>query len=114
MEIKLTNDAEYLLCELYSAYKMRRKNGVSSFDAKLFGDPEVLQEELCPTWPTGDIEEAARELSRAGLVKCLFANDTFSCLALDSSGVALMEHHFADKLDKLASRISTLRSILFG
>ncbi len=71
-EIRLTQDAEYLLCELYNAYRMRRKNGVPSDEAKLFGDSTTIQEEYIQQWPTDDIDEASRESSRKGMLKCLY------------------------------------------
>lgn len=113
-EIRLTDDAEYLLCVLYDAYRLRRKNGESSFDSRFFGDSECIQEEYIPQWSTDDIDDTARELSRNGLVACLFANDTVAELALEREGISLMEHRFGDKLDKLTQRIASLRGILFG
>lgn len=113
-EIRLTDDADYLLCVLYDAYRLRRKNGESSFDSRFFGNSECIQEDYIPQWPTDDIDDAARELSRNGLVACLFANDTVAELALEREGISHMEHRFGDKLDKLTQRIASLRSILFG
>ena len=114
METRLTDDADFLLCILYDAYKQRRKNGESAFDARIFGDPESIQESYCQTWPTDDIVDAAFELSQAGLVTYLPCDDSFDTLVLERSGTSMMEHRFGDKMDKLLSRISELRSILLG
>ncbi len=113
-EIRLTDDAEYLLCILYDAYRLRRKNGRLSSDSRIFGGSEYIQENYIPQWPTDDIEDVARELSRNGLVKCLFADNLVYELILEREGIALMEHRFGDKLDKLTQRITSLASMLFG
>lgn len=110
--VRLTDDADYLLCALYEAYRQRRKDGKSIDDAKWFGGPESIQSDYCPLWPTDDIKEAACELHGAGLVNCLFSNNSFSELFLESAGISMMEHRFADKLDKLAEHIATLRKLL--
>lgn len=114
METQLTNDAEYLLCVLYEAYRQRRNNGELTPDAKVFGDPEEIQSKYCSNWLPSDIEEAGRELSRSGLVVCDWGDDTFDTLILESAGIAMMERRFADKADKLLERIATLRTIIFG
>lgn len=113
-EIRLTDDADYLLCVLYDAYRSRRKNGESSFDSRLFGGSECIQEDYIQQWPTDDIDDAAGELAESELVSCLFADNTLVELALERKGIAFMEHRFGDKLDKLTQRIASLRSILFG
>lgn len=115
MEIHLTQDAEYLLCELYDAYKVRRENGEFSEDARCFGGSDSIQEKYIPQWPTNDIDEAARELSRKGMISCLFADNTlYAACTLTDDGISFMERRFEDKLDKLTQRISALRSIIFG
>lgn len=113
-EIRLTDEADYLLCTLYDAYLMRRKNGESAFDARIFGDSESIQSDYIPQWPTDDIDDAARELSRKSLVNCLFADDTIATLAIEREGISLMEHRFSDKRDRLIQRIATLRALIFG
>lgn len=42
-DVRLTQDAEYLLCELYNAYRTRRKNGETSDLAKQFGGSAAIQ-----------------------------------------------------------------------
>ncbi len=113
-EIRLTQDAEYLLCELYNAYRMRRKNGAPSDEAKLFGDSTTIQEEYIQQWPTDDIDEASRELSRKGMLKCLYGDDTLLNCYLLPDGIVYMEHRFGDNFDKLVQRIASLRVALFG
>lgn len=113
-DIRLTQDAEYLLCELYNAYRIRRKDGVTSDKAKRFGGSKFIQEMLIPQWPTNDIDEAARELSRSGMVKCQYGDNTVLHCWLLPDGIIYMEHRFGDKLDQLVQRITALRAAIFG
>lgn len=114
MEIRLSDDADYLLCVLYSEYRQRRKNGELARKAKAFGSSEDIQSGLMPDWPVDDIDEAARELFRNDMVSVLFADGVVYDCSLSSDGIAYMEHRFSDKFDKLTQRIATLRTILFG
>ena len=113
-ELRLTDDADFLLCTLYDAYRFRRKNGESSLESRCFGDSECIQEEYISQWSIDDIDDAARELSDKGLASCLFANNTLAEFAIERDGIAFMEHRFGDKLDILTQRIASLRNILFG
>lgn len=114
MEIKLSDDADYLLCVLYSEYRQRRKNGELTRKAKEFGGSEKIQSELMPDWPTDDIDNAAFELARKGLLSVFHADGVAYDCTLTSDGIAYMEHRFSAKFDKLTQRIATLRAILFG
>lgn len=114
METGLSDDADYLLCVLYSEYRQRRKNGELARKAKRFGSSEKTQSELMPDWPTDDIDEAAFELKRKGMMSVLGADGVAYDCALTSDGISYMEHRFSDKFDKLTQRIATLRAILFG
>ena len=87
IEMRLTDEADYMLCVLYDAYKLRRKNGESSLEARLFGDSEYIQENYIQQWPTDDIDDAARELSQKGLASGLFADNTLAEFALERDGI---------------------------
>jgi len=114
MDIQLTQDAEYVLCILYDAYRQRRKNGEFAEDAKTFGGSEEIQSEYIPNLPTNDIDEVARELSRKGMLDALFADDELAESILSDDGIAYMERQFGNKVDKITQRIATLRTIIFG
>ena len=109
-ENRLTENADYLLCALYSAYLERIKDGESSGDAKLFGESEYIQAKYTPELSTLDIDEAARELHSSGMLKCLFGDDELCQCGILPNGIIYMEHRFGDKLDSLAQRIAAIRS----
>lgn len=113
-DIRLTKDADYLLCVLYDAYRQQRKGGALAEDAKFFGDSGHIQEMYIPEWPTNDIDEAARELSRKKMIVALFAEDALNQCVLSDDGISRMEHSFGDKIDNLTQRIASLRTALFG
>jgi len=115
VEIQLTKDAEFLLCIMYEAYKARRKNGMSSFDAKTFGSSEDIREDCIPEWSTDDIDDAARALQENGLLCALFVDGgELGESLLSDDGIAYMENRFTNRLDKLVLRIATLRSAILG
>ena len=114
MDIILTENAEYLLCELYSAYVASRKSGAPTETARFFGSSEKIQEDCIQDWPTHDIDDAAGELDRKGMLIAQFADNELNESYLADDGIAYMEQRFGNKLDKLLQRIATLRAILLG
>ena len=54
-DIKLTRDADVLICTLYKSYLQARKNGKSKPDAKILGGAAEIQSKLMPQW---SLEEA--------------------------------------------------------
>lgn len=114
-DIRLTQDAELMLCVLYNAYVGRRKEGMSRSDARYFGSSQRIQKEFIQQWPIDDIDDAARELTRKGFFTFLPADNTVYAQAqLTPEAIVYMEHQFGDKLDKLLQRIATLRQIILG
>ena len=114
VDIQLTQDAEYMLCVLYDAYIQRRKNGELAESAKAFGGSQEIQSEYISGRPTNDIDEAARELKRKGMLNALFADNELAESILSDDGIVYMEHQFENKADRITQRIATLRTIIFG
>lgn len=114
VETRLTNNADYLLCVLYSEYRQRRKNGELAGKEDEFGSSEDIQLKFMPDWPTYDIDKATFELDRQGLLSVFRADGVAYFCTLNSDGISYMERRFSDKFDKLTQRIATLRTILFG
>lgn len=111
---RLTQNADYLLCILYKAYRERRKNGEPSGDAKFFGGSEEIQKDYVPEWPTHDIDEAAEELENAGMLACQIGDLELCQCKILPDGIIYMENRFGDKLGQLLQRIATLRSLILG
>lgn len=113
--IRLTQDADLLLCVLYNAYTVRRKDGMSRANARYFGSSQRIQEEFIQQWPVDDIDDAAFELKDHGLFTFLLADNTvYSNAKLTPEGVAYMEHEFGDKMDHFIQRLANLRTAILG
>jgi hypothetical protein len=110
----LTQNADYLLCILYSAYSERCKNGESSRDAKFFGSNTDIQKYYVPEWPTHDIDEAAEELKNAGMLDCLFVSTSLCKCRILPDGIIYMENRSKNKLGRLVQQIATFLSIILG
>lgn len=110
--LKLTDEADLMLCTLYKAYKNNRANGEDRFNARLFGGSETLQALYFQSWPVGDIDDIAWELAEKGLLSVNNGDNSVQDCALTAEALAYMEHRFGDKLDALLQRITVLRSFL--
>ena len=110
--IKLTNDADYMICTLYSEYKQRLKNGVPKDDAKYFGSAERIQDTLISEWSTYDISETARELCDSGLLSILNGDNLLCESALTTDAIIYMKNRFKNKASDLLDTIAKLRSIV--
>lgn len=110
--MKLTDEADLMLCTLYNAYKENRAKGEDRFEARIFGGSETLQTLYFQLWPVGDIDDAAWELARKGLLTVNDGDNSVQDCALTTDALAYMEHRFGDKLEALIQRITALRTLL--
>ena len=111
-QVKLTNEADYLLCSLYNGFLEKRKAGVFREKAVIFGNAENIQENFAQSWPVNDIEDAIRELSRADMVECFWADNTFMTCKLTADGIIYMEARFGQKMETVLSRLASLKALL--
>ena len=94
----LTKDSEKLLCLLYKDYLEKRKSGLSKSSSNSFGNSHDIHEHLCPDWIFEDVDDTCRELSRVGLLHCLWADNIAYHVALSDSGIIYMENRFKNGL----------------
>lgn len=111
-EIKLTNDADALICVLYKRYIERRKSGKSKASAKCFDGSDYIRSELMPKWSLDDVDETCRELSRAGLLHCEYADDTVWYAVLTDDSIIYMENRFIDGMKSVIAHLQSLREII--
>lgn len=111
-EIKLTKDADVLICTLYKAYLQRRKNKQSKSEARVMGSSEVIREDLLPKWQFEDVDDTCRELSRAGLLSCSYGDDTVCFSELSDSGIAYMEQRFKTGLSAVLDYIEAIAAFI--
>ena len=111
-EIQLTKDADALICVLYKNYLEKRKSGVSKRTAGYFGSSREIHANLMCKWSFDDVDDTIRELSRAGLLRCLFADSIAYEVSISDNGVIYMENRFKDGLASLFNYIEKLRSLI--
>lgn len=73
--MELTKDSEKLICLIYKDYLEKRKSGLSKSKANEFGSSHDIHERLCPNWIFEDVDDTCRELHRAGLLTCFWADN---------------------------------------
>lgn len=111
-EIKLTREADALICVLYREYLQRRKSGVSKADAKFFAGSQYIHTELMAKWSFEDVDETCRELSRAGLLNCRYADNITYIATISDAGIIYMESRFADGVSAVFSYLERIRAML--
>lgn len=113
MDIKLTKDAEYLICLLYTAYKERLKEGLSKSDAKLFGGAEYIQSNLIPQYSIDDISETCRELAHVHFLNNFWADNQVYLCNITTDAIVYMENRFINGLTGVLDYIAKIKSVLF-
>lgn len=108
VEIKLTKEADKLICEIYASYLERRKSGLDKRQAKDFAIKDKWPSEFCKSWDSQDAKDSFSELKRAGFVK-LYIGGGFM---LESDAVVYMETRFQRGLSEVLERIAQIKSII--
>lgn len=110
--IKLSRDADYLICTIYKRYLEDRKAGKSRTDAKELGGAEELHKTLMPEWQFEDVNDTCWELDRAGLIKCFKADDIAYFAFLEDAGIVYMEGRFQGKVDQVLDYLVKIKSLI--
>ena len=110
--IRLTKDADALLCVLYKTYKDRRASGTPKAEAKVFSDSDYIHKNLMPKWSFEDVDETCRELDRAGMLHCRYADDVTWMASLTDSAIIYQENRFADSTEAFLGHIEKLRNLI--
>lgn len=113
MQYSLTNDSDYLLCVLYRHYKDRRKSGMSKDDAKRFGGSQYIFSRLLSEWTFEDVDETCRELDRAGLLDCFYADNNVWTAILNDNAIIYMENRFKNGISEVIDNITRLKNLIF-
>ncbi|MBU5440398.1 hypothetical protein KQI42_20605 [Tissierella sp. MSJ-40] len=112
MDIKITKDADVLICLLYKQYCQQRKDGVPKLQSKLFGSSIEVQKSIAPKWTPEEVDETCRELDRAGLIECLYAENIVYEFYLSDTGIIYMENRFQDGLNSVLDYLGKIRNLL--
>lgn len=112
MDVKLTKDADALICALYNSYHEKRKSGESRAAAKLMGSAETIRDNIVPNWALIDIEDICWELKHAGFLNILGADNTVYSAVLSDDAIIYMEDRFKNGLSEFLSYLEQIKSIL--
>lgn len=104
--MNLTKDSDKLLCLLYKSYLEKIKSGTPKSNAKTFGSSHAIHDFFCPDWAFEDVDETCRQLSRAGLLDCFWADNIAYNTALSDAGIIYMENRFKNGLLSVADFLS--------
>lgn len=111
-EIKLTKDSDYLICSLYKSYIEKRSNGMSKLQASCTGSAEDIQKELFPNWSLEDVDATCRELDRAGMLQCFYADDMVYESTLSDQAIIYMENRFERNINTVMDYIAKIKSMI--
>lgn len=111
-EVKLTKDADNLICVLYKEYLNRRKSGSTKSSARGFGGSRRIQATLMEKWLFEDVDDTCRELSRAKLLSCLILDNEVGETVLTDKGIIYMENRFKNNIAAVVDHIESLKSLL--
>lgn len=107
--MELTKDAEKLICLLYKSYLQKRKSGISKSQATCFGSSHDIHEQLCPDLIFEDVDDTCRELSRADLLNCLWADNIAYHVILSDNAIVYMENRFKNGLSEVLEFIDKIK-----
>lgn len=110
--IELTSDSDALICLMYKAYCNSRNNGINKFQAKQFGSSEDIQSSLTPNWSKEDTLETCRELARANLLDCSYADGIIYTSYLTDQAIIYMESRFKNNLSDVLEYIGKIKNII--
>lgn len=106
-DIKLSKDADYLICLIYKHYIEMRNNGIPKSDAKTIGDSHDAHENIVPEWSFEDTDDTCRELIDKGLLdNHIYVDDICGYMSLSNDGIIYMENRFKNGLKEITDFIA--------
>lgn len=96
--MELTKDSDKLICLMYKDYLEKRKSGITKSIAKNFGSSHDIHRRLCPKWIFEDVDDTCRELSRAGFIDCIWADNIAFHVRISDSAIMYLENRFKNGL----------------
>lgn len=108
-DIKISKDADALICLIYKYYLELRGTGISKSKAKSLGSSENINQNIIPEWSFDNVEEACKELYRNALLDISYYENICAIVNLSDNGIVYMENRFADKLKSLLDYIDKIK-----
>lgn len=111
-KIQLTKDSDYLLCMLYKSYLEQRSSGIPKARAACVGSSVDIQRNIFPKWCLDDVDATCRELDRAGMLHCLYADNIVYIATLSDQAIIYMENRFENKVNRVLDYIKKIKSMI--
>ena len=103
---RLSKDAATLFHALYTEFLARRKVGQPKSEARMFDSAESIKNDFVPQMLLADVNDAMRELSKAGYLNNDYGSDTITVCELTDGAIADCEKIIGDKILAAADFIS--------
>lgn len=104
--MELTKESEKLLCLIYADFLKKRKADLSKTKSKLLGSSYDIHQHLCSDWDFEDVDDSCRELNRAELLDCFWADGIAYNVSLTDIGISHMENRFKNNLNEITDFIT--------
>ncbi|WP_254358957.1 hypothetical protein [Pediococcus acidilactici] len=108
----LTNDAKFLLLNLYKMYVERRKDITPKREARLFDSIPYIQQNVMPQWTEDDVLDTVNELVRQNFLSARYGSGTAFFIQLSTEGIAKMERRFKDSTSAIFDTIVKIKSAI--
>lgn len=111
-DIKLTKEANYLICILYKEYLERRQCGVPREDAGTFRGSKYIHNEFLSEWQYKDVVAACQELDEVGLLRCYCSDSNVLRIKFESRGIAYMESSFQRNISSVIDCLTNIKKLI--
>lgn len=108
----LTNDAKYLLSNMYACYLKRRKNGDNKAEAIKFNNIDNIRNTIMPEWSFEDVEFTCFELRNHKYLDGIAADNTIFHITLTTTAIAALETTFKDKVDLVLNYAAKIKNAI--
>ena len=108
MDIKLTKDADALICLIYKEYLDRRKAGFDKRKAKDFFYREQWPDEFIGKGSLSDFLDTLRELQNIGFIRRTMGGGFY----LEDAGIVYMEQRFPNGAAQVLDWLAKIKSAI--
>lgn len=112
MDVRLSRDADALICLLYKNFLDKRGQGVSKGKAMMFGSSEDIHRNLTPKLSLQDTGSTCLELHKAELLNCFSADSVAYFVQLTDNGIVYMENRFKDGLKSVLDYLGSIKGAI--
>lgn len=108
-DIKLSKEADALICLIYKYYLELCNSGISKSISKSLGSSLDIHTNIISKWSFEDIDNTCKKLGNANLLFIDFADDICYEIELTDSGIVYMENRFNNKIKTLLDYLDKIK-----